>query len=86
MDLSLSPMDRRGVRGLGGVMTHHQQHLVLAGAVADGGAAPVARALAAMFETVPDGRDAHLGRDVSAFVAGATTESAWTTVIARDAR
>ncbi len=67
-------------------MTHHQQRLVLAGAVANGVAAPVARALAAMFETVPDGRDAHLGRDVNVFLGGATTESAWTTAIARDAR
>jgi hypothetical protein len=67
-------------------MTHHQQRLVLAGAVADGVAAPVARPLAAVFETVPDGRGTHLGRDVNAFLGGATTESARTRAIAPDAR
>ena len=58
------------------------------GAVADGVPVPVAEALAAMFESVLDGRNSHLGRgvqealgrgprDFSAFLASAVVEGAW---------
>ena len=67
------------------------------GAIADGLAAPVAHALAGMFESVLDGRNAHLGpgvhealgrppRDFTTFAARASTGGAWTTAIAPDAR
>jgi uncharacterized protein YbjT (DUF2867 family) len=69
----------------------------VAGAIGDGIAAPVAHALAGMFESVLDGRNAHLGqgvhealgrppRDFRTFAVRASTEGAWTTAIAPDAR
>ncbi len=68
----------------------------IAGAVADGVAVPVAEALAAMFDSVLDGRNSHLGRgvqdalghaprDFSAFAASAVTEGAWSATT-QDAR
>ena len=68
----------------------------IAGAIADGLAAPVAHALAGMFASVLDGRNAHLGqgvhdalghppRDFKTFAARASSEGAWTIAMARDA-
>lgn len=62
----------------------------VAGAVADGVPAPVAEALATMFDSVLDGRNSHLGhgvadalgrapRDFSAFAASAVADGAWST-------
>jgi hypothetical protein len=93
-------------------MTPHHEHLILLTggtgtserrmadrrrAVADGVPAPVAEALSAMFESVLDGRNAHLGHgvqdalghapcDYSAFVARSATEGAWSAVIAQGAQ
>lgn len=68
----------------------------VAGAIADGVPAPVAEALATMFDSVLDGRNSHLGRgvqealgreprDFSVFVARAAAEGAWGTAAGQDA-
>lgn len=93
-------------------MTPHHEHIILLTggtgttergmadrlrAVADGVPAPVAEALSALFESVLDGRNAHLGhgvqdalghapRDFSAFVARSATEGAWSAAIAQGAQ
>jgi uncharacterized protein YbjT (DUF2867 family) len=68
-----------------------------AGAVANGVPAPLAQALALMFEGVLDGRNAHLGhgvhealgrsaRDFSEFVARSASEGAWSAAVAQGER
>lgn len=69
----------------------------LAGAVADGVPVPVAEALTAMFDSVLDGRNSHLGngvqealsqgpRSFTAFAARAAADGAWSTLMTQVAR
>ncbi len=68
-----------------------------AGAIADGVPAPLAEALAFLFQSVLDGRNAHLGhgvqdalgrapRDFKEFVARSAGEGAWSAAVAQSSR